>query len=106
MNEVRYLKESLFELNGEIESENTKKTNLAKALQDKISLADVLDDKMRTFTQKIGQLEKIEYPGENEREMLVSFVDEKYFSKIVPSERCWGFKCISVSAHRFCPLAY
>lgn len=58
--------------NEQIDAEEVKKNELMKSLSEKISLGDKLDDNLRVITQKITQLEKIEYPGENEREMLVS----------------------------------
>lgn len=48
-----------------------------------MTIGDQLDDTLRTVTQKINQLEKIEYPGENEREMLVSFLGHKMV--------CWRY---------------
>lgn len=73
MNEIEALNDRLTELNDVIESEEAKKNEFSRALKDKMTIGDQLDDTLRTVTQKINQLEKIEYPGENEREMLVSF---------------------------------
>lgn len=70
---MQALNERLSELNAEIGSEEAKRNNFSKDLIDKISAGDKLEDNLRMLTQKINQLEKIEYPGENEREMLVSF---------------------------------
>lgn len=77
MTEMGALNERLTALNEEIGSEEAKKTNFTKALMEKVSVGDALDDKLRTIASKINQLEKIEYPGENEREMLVS-LDGKF----------------------------
>lgn len=77
MSEMGALNERLTELSEEIGSEEAKKTNFTKALMEKVSIGDSLDDKLRTLASKINQLEKIEYPGENERAMLVS-LDGKF----------------------------
>lgn len=72
MNEMQALNERLSELNAQIRAEDAKKNDHSKDLMGKISVEDKLEDSLRSLTQKISQLEKIEYPGENEREMLVS----------------------------------
>ncbi|KAG4076078.1 hypothetical protein HA402_011424 [Bradysia odoriphaga] len=75
-NDLSDLDERLSKLNDEIRRENTKKTDLARTLADKTATDDKLDDKMRALTLQINQLEKIEYPGENEREMLENELSE------------------------------
>lgn len=72
VNDLRELDERLVELNEEIQKEQAKKDEFAKTLVGKNVTADKLEDTLRTLTQQINRLEKIEYPGENEREILVS----------------------------------
>lgn len=49
-----------------------KKNDFVTALREKATLGDQLEDNLRKIIEKIRQLQEIEYPGENEREMLVS----------------------------------
>ncbi|XP_037041026.1 structural maintenance of chromosomes protein 6 isoform X2 [Bradysia coprophila] len=75
-NDLRDLDERLVKLNDEIRRENQKKTEFAKTLAEKTAAEDKFDDKLRALTQQINQLERIEYPGENERGMLESELRE------------------------------
>lgn len=70
---MREYEERLVELNEECRKENAKKMECSKTLAEKIAAGDKMDDTLRTLSQHISQLEKIEYPGDNEREMLVRF---------------------------------
>lgn len=76
INEIAPLNDQIQEITQKIESETLKKRTFEKSFSEKISLGDQLEEKLRVFTEKINQLEKIEYPGEKEREMLVSFVSK------------------------------
>lgn len=72
-NEWRVAKDRLAELTEEIAAESVKKNQFATTLQEKVRIGDRFDENLRKYAQKIKELESVEYPGENEREMLVSF---------------------------------
>ncbi|KAJ6634725.1 Structural maintenance of chromosomes protein 6 [Pseudolycoriella hygida] len=88
MSELSELNARIKELNEEIYSEEAKKENFVKALNEKVTVDGHLEDKLRTMIRKINELEKIEYPGENERKMLLEELNELQGRLVQEEKNC------------------
>lgn len=64
--------DQLTKIMDDIRADEVKKKDLTKVMLEKDKIGAKLDENLRVLTQRLAQLESIEYPGENEREMLVS----------------------------------
>lgn len=85
MNELRDCEKRLLEVNDTIQKENTKKGELTKDLDEKVTQEGKMEDTLRLISLQINQIEKIEYPGDNERKMLVSYLVDRITNHHLPS---------------------
>lgn len=60
-------------MNEKISNDGKTQADLLKTISEKTRIGDKVEDEMRIVQQNVKQIEKIEYPGQNERKMLVSF---------------------------------